>query len=211
VGQGVLRECLLASDVENVLSIGRNSTGQTHAKLREIKHAALTDYTSLTEEMRGYDACFFCLGVSSAGMSEGAYRAITLDIPVAAATALSRINPDMTFVLVTGAGTDDTGTSTTMWARAKGESENRVRALPFKRVVVFRPGFIQPLHGIKSRTKIYNVLYTLLRPLLPLIRAMTPVITTESIGHAMLNVVRHGADKPVLESLDIQAAAQARA
>ncbi len=177
--------------------------------MRELKHTALTDYTAIEEDLRGYDACFFCLGVTSAGMTEAAYRAVTVDIPVAAAKTLVKLNPNMTFILVTGAGTDATGTSKTMWARVKGEAENAVRALPFKAVYVFRPAFIQPRHGITSRTTAYRVLYVLLRPLVPLLKRFFPqmVTTTESIGQAMLSVVRRGSDKPVLESLDIQVAA----
>jgi uncharacterized protein YbjT (DUF2867 family) len=207
IGQGVLRECLLDPAVEEVLAIGRSRTGRTHAKLRELVLPDLTDYSKVASELSGYDACFFCLGVTSAGMSEADYRRVTYDIAVAAARALVEASPGMTFVFVSGAGTD--ATSRTMWARVKGEAEQAILGLPFKGRYVFRPAFVRPMHGITSRTRSYRVLYALARPLFPLVSALFPryVTTTEGVARAMLNVARRGAEKAILEASDINAVA----
>ena len=211
VGQGALRECLLDPGVERVLTVGRSPTGQKHEKLRELVHAELTDCSRIAGELAGYDACFFCLGISSAGMSEADYRRVTVDIAVAAARTLVKQSPGMTFVFVSGAGADATGKSRTMWARVKGAAENAILAMPFKAAYVFRPAFIRPMHGITSRTRSYRILYAVIRPFVPLVAALFPgqVTTTERIGRAMLNVARHGAPKRTLESPDINAAADA--
>src|SRR5580700_3949906 len=210
VGQGVLRECLADPGVEGVLTIGRRVTGQTHPKLREIALPDLTDYSAIADQLAGYDACFFCLGVTSAGMSEADYRRVTVDIAVAAARVLAERNPEMTFVFVSGQGSDGTGKSRAMWSRVKGEAENAILAMPFKGKFAFRPGFIQPAAGIVSRTPLYRFFYAILIPLFPLIKALFPknVTTSESMARAMLNVARHGAPKAVLETVDINAAAQ---
>jgi uncharacterized protein YbjT (DUF2867 family) len=207
VGQGVLRECLLDSGVERVLAVGRRSSGRTHPKLVELAHSNFLDFSSVAPELTGYDAGFFCLGVSSAGMSEADYRRMTYDFALAAARTLAERNPGMTFVYVSGAGTDSTARGRTMWARVKGETENAILALPFGAAYMFRPAFIQPRDGITSRTKSYRVFYALLGPLLPLLRALFPrfVTTTQELGRAMLVVARHGAPKRVLESADIVA------
>ncbi|HSU42404.1 MAG TPA: hypothetical protein VLJ38_22635, partial [Polyangiaceae bacterium] len=169
----------------------------------------LYDFTPVAEKLTGYDACFFCLGVTSVGATEADYRRVTRDIPAAAGRVLAARNPGMTFVLVTGRGTDATGTSKTMWARVKGEAENAILALPFKGKYVFRPGVIQPLHGITSRTPSYRVLYALFSWVVPILRWLAPesMTTTERMGRAMLNVARRGYSKPVLETADINAAA----
>jgi uncharacterized protein YbjT (DUF2867 family) len=156
VGQGVLRECLLDPDVRRVLSIGRSATGQRHEKLRELIRADLLDYSAIENELRGYDACFFCLGITSLGLSEEQYRRVTYDITMAAAKALARLNPDMTFVYVTGAGTDSTEHGRTMWARVKGETENALLRLPFRAAYMFRPAAIQPLYGITFEELVQN-------------------------------------------------------
>lgn len=209
VGQAALRESLLDPGVERVLAVGRSPSGQKHDKLRELVLADLTDYSGVSGELAGYDACFFCLGVSSAGMSEADYRRVTVDIAVAAGRALVQASPGMTFIFVSGTGTDSTGKSRTMWARVKGEAENAIFALPFKAAYAFRPSFIRPMHGITSRTRSYRVLYAVFRPLVPLVMALFPrqVTTTEKIGRAMLNVARHGAPKRILDTPDINAAA----
>ena len=209
VGQGVLRECLLDPDVQSVLSIGRGATGQRHAKLRELIHRDFLDFSSMENELSGFDACFFCLGISSAGMREEDYRRITYDFTMAAARALARLGPTMTFVYVSGMGTDSSERGRTMWARVKGKTENALLRLPFKAVYMFRPGVIVPLHGIRSRTKLYRVFYAVTGPLLPLLRAAFPryVTTTEKVGRAMIEVARQGATKSVLENSDINATA----
>ena len=209
IGQGVLRECLLDSDVERVLSIGRSTTGQRHPKLREIVHDNFVDFPSIESELTGYDAGFFCLGVTSAGMSEAAYRRITYDFTLAAARALARTSPALTFIYVSGAGTDSTEHGRVMWARVKGATENALHRVGFRAVYSFRPGYIQPMDGITSRTGWYRALYAVGAPLYPLLKALAPryVTTTEAMGRAMINVARHGWSKPVLESPDINSAA----
>jgi uncharacterized protein YbjT (DUF2867 family) len=205
VGQGVLRECLQDPEVEQVLAVGRGSTGQQHEKLRELVHKSLEDYSAVEEALTGYDACFFCLGISSAGMTEEAYRKVTYDLALAAARTLVRLNPGMTFIFVSGAGTDRTGTGRSMWARVKGETENALLGLPFKAAYMFRPAYIQPMDGITSRTKLYRVLYAVMGPLYPVLKALLPkyVTTTRQVGRAMLQVARKGAPKSVLENEDI--------
>ena len=205
VGLGVLRECLLDPDVESVVTVGRAPTGQKHEKLRELVHANLLDLSAIEGELSGHDACFFCLGVTSAGTSEQEYERITYGIPVAAAQTLVKLNPGMTFVYVSGSGADSSEKGSTMWARIKGKAENALLAMPFKATYVFRPAFIQPLHGIRSRTKLYNAMYAVLGPLYPVVKAIAPgyATTTEQLGRAMIAVARRGFAKRILESQDI--------
>ena len=207
VGQGVLRECLLDLDVHLVQTIGRSATGLEHAKLREIVHQDMTSYARLDDQLSGYDACFFCLGVSSSGMKEDEYERVTHGITMAAAEVLSRLNPLMTFIYVSGAGTDSSEHGRIMWARVKGRTENALLRLPFKAAYMFRPGVIEPLHGVRSKTPAYRIVYALVGPLLPLLRRAFPnsILTTEQIGLAMLSVAKHGAQKRILESKDIRA------
>src|SRR6202047_5458988 len=179
VGQGCLRECLLDADVESVLAVGRSPTGQRHAKLREIVHDNFLDFSGIESQLAGYDACFFCLGVSSVGMSEERYRHLTYDITMAAAAALARQNPQMVFVSVTGRGTDSTEAGRLMWARVKGKTENDLLKLPFKAAYMFRPAGIQPLHGIRSKTAWVQAIYVGAAPLLSLLnRVATKYMTT---------------------------------
>jgi uncharacterized protein YbjT (DUF2867 family) len=205
VGQGVLRECLLDPEITAVLSIVRSSTGQQHEKLREIVHKDFFNFSSIETELSGFDACFFCLGVSSAGMSEEKYRRVTYDITLAAAQTLAKLNFNMTFVFISGAGTDSSERGRIMWARVKGQTENALLRLPFKAAYMFRPAVIVPLHGIKSRTILYRVPYAVLGPILPLLKRLFPkyVTTTEKLGRAMLTVAKHGAPKAILENSDI--------
>lgn len=207
VGQGVLRECLLDPQVDKVLSIVRSSSGQQHAKLQERVHTDFADFSALEPELSGYDACFFCLGISSAGMSEPAYRRVTYDFTLAAAQSLARRNPGMTFIYVSGAGTDASERGRSMWARVKGQTENALRKLPFKATYMFRPGIIQPLHGIKSKTRLYRIGYAVATPLYPLLKGLFPrhITTTRQVGRAMLAVAKHGAAQPVLENPEINA------
>ncbi|MGO9829147.1 MAG: NAD(P)H-binding protein [Myxococcaceae bacterium] len=206
VGQGVLRECLLDPDVVEVLAIGRNATGQAHPKLREVVTPDFMKVSAVAPELKRFDACFFCLGVSSSGMAEMEYRRVTFDVTLAVARTLAEQNPDMTFIYVSGAGTDSTGRGRSMWARVKGQTENALLGLPFK-AVMFRPGGIAPLHGIKSRTKLYRILYDWTGPLWPVLYRAFPqfVTTTEQVGRAMLRVARFGAPKRILETRDINA------
>lgn len=205
VGQGVLRECLLDPDVRRVVSVGRTPTGQQHPKLEEIVHADLFDLSPIESKLTGLDACFFCLGVTSSGMTEEAYTRVTYDITMAAATPLARLNPGMTFIFVSGAGTDSTEKGRLMWARVKGKAENALLRMPFKAAYMFRPGVIQPLHGIRSKTKLYQALYTVTLPLLPLLKRLFPraITTTEQIGRAMLKIAKDGAPTKILDAAAI--------
>ena len=205
VGQGVLRECLLDGDVKAVLSIVRGKTGQQRAKLRELVHTNFLSYAGLESVLSGYDVCLFCLGVSSAGMREEDYRRITYGFTLAAAEALARLNPAMTFIYVSGAGTDSSERGRVMWARVKGATENALLRLPFQAAYMFRPAMIVPLHGIVSRTAIYRIPYKILGPLLPWLYRRFPkyVTTTEKLGRAMLAAAKGRASKAVFENLDI--------
>jgi uncharacterized protein YbjT (DUF2867 family) len=205
VGQGVLRECLIDPDIVYVLSVVRAPSGQRHPKLRELVHANFFDFSSIESELAGFDAAFFCLGVTSAGKTEEQYTRVTYDITMAAARPLARLNPDMTFVFVSGAGTDSTEHGRVMWARVKGKAENALMRLPFKAAYMFRPGLIQPMHGIQSKTALYRVPYLILRPFTPWLRRRFPryVTTTEQLGRAMIAVAKRGAPTSVIENADI--------
>jgi uncharacterized protein YbjT (DUF2867 family) len=207
VGQGVLRECLLDPGVELVQTVGRTAAALPHPKLRQVVHADLWHYAAIESELRGFDACFFCLGVSSGSMTAAEYERVTYGITIATAQVLARLNPAMTFVYVSGAGTDSSEQGRTMWARVKGKTENELLRMPFRHACMFRPGVIQPMHGERSKTPAYRVLYSVLKPLLPLLRRMLPsaVTTTEQIGRAMIAVARHGSAKAILENKDINA------
>jgi uncharacterized protein YbjT (DUF2867 family) len=207
VGQGVLRECLRADDVTEVVSVGRSPLDATHPKLRSVVIADLFDLEGDVEDaLTGIDACFFCLGVSSVGMSPETYERITHDLTIAVADALAAHSPDPTFVYVSGAGTGESARA--RWAKVKGRTERELIER-FPRAYMFRPGFIQPLHGIRSRTRLYSVLYAASGPFVPLLRRAFPksVSTTEDIGLAMLAVARDGAPKKLLDNADIYALA----
>lgn len=205
IGQGVLRECLLDPRVSEVLVIGRSPSGQAHPKLRELLHGDFFDYAAVEAELTGLDACCFCLGVTSAGLSEDAYQRVTYDLTLAAAQTLVRLNPAMSFCYISGAGADSSEQGRVMWARVKGRIENALLRLPFKGVYIFRPGAIRPLHGITSRTALYRVLYVLLAPFWPLLKALAPgsFTTTEQLGRAMVQAALEGAPKAILETPDI--------
>jgi uncharacterized protein YbjT (DUF2867 family) len=204
VGQGVLRECLVDPEVETVLVVGRSPTGQRDAKLREIVHTDLSDLSAIQGQFAGYDACFFCLGVSSAGMSEEAYRRVTYDLTMSVAQAMVRQNPRMTFTYVSGQGTDSSERGRMMWARVKGRTENALLKLPFN-AYMFRPGFIQPMYGVRSKTRLYRALYAVTAPLYPVLKKIAPkqLTSSEQVGRAMITVARTGAPKRVLETRDI--------
>jgi uncharacterized protein YbjT (DUF2867 family) len=210
VGQGVLRECLLDPGVDLVEAIGRTATGVTGRKVKDVVHADLFHYADIEAELSGFDACFFCLGVSAAGIPEAEYERLTYQLTIAAARALCALNPQMTFVYVSGTGTDSTEKGRIAWARVKGKTENELLRMPFKAAYMFRPGVIQPMHGEVSKTRLYRVLYSVTKPLLPLLQRLAPryFLTTEQIGLAMINVARDGAPKGVLEISDIRDAAR---
>ena len=203
VGQGVLRECLIDPGVTSVLSVGRSPTGQHHAKLREIVHGDFTNFAAIEPELTGYDACLFCLGVSSIGMDAERYRHLTYDITMAAATTLVKLNPQMVFTYVTGRSTDSTEQGSLRWARVKGKTENDL----FKAAYMFRPAGIQPLHGVRSKTGWINAIYAVSAPLLSYLARVAPgtMTTSEKLGRAMIKVARHGFERPILESEDINA------
>jgi uncharacterized protein YbjT (DUF2867 family) len=207
VGQGVLRECLVDGDVTRVLCVGRTPSGETHPKLRDLVLPDMTDYSAVEDQISGFDACFFCLGVSSVGMSEQDYRRITYDLTLAAAQSLARLNPQMTFVYVSGAGTDSTERGPSMWARVKGATENALMRLPFRAAYMFRPGFIEPMHGVRSKTALYQAAYVIARPVFGLLRRWAPdrVTTSVQVGRAMLVVAKRGAPMPLVEVRDINA------
>jgi len=207
VGQGVLRECLLDPGIEQVLVVGRSPTGQRHAKLREVLHKDFTDFSTIESDLTGYDACFFCLGVSSVGMDPERYRHLTYDVTMAAAKTLVALNPNMVFTYVTGRSTDSTEQGPVRWARVKGKTENDLLKLPFKAAYMFRPAGIQPLHGVRSKTSWVNAIYVVAAPLLSYLARTSPkfMTTSEQLGRAMIKVARDGYRKPVLESEDINA------
>jgi uncharacterized protein YbjT (DUF2867 family) len=209
VGQGVLRECLLDPNVQLVVTIGRAATGRQNLKLREIVHPELWNYATIEAELKNFDACFFCLGIGSTGMTEKDYEHVTYGITIAAAATLARLNPKMVFSYVSGTGTDSSEKGRMMWARVKGKTENALLRLPFAAAYMFRPGFIEPANGEVSRTKLYRISYVIAKPFLPLIRLLfrNQILTTHQIARAMLNLVTHPYPKHILEIKDIRAAA----
>ena len=207
VGAGVLIECLQDPRVGSVLAVGRTPCGITHPKLRELIRADFFNYADATADLKGRNACFFCLGVSSTGMTEAAYHRVTFELTLAAAEALVRLSSGMTFCYVSGEGTDSTEHGRSMWARVKGKTENRLLGMPFN-AYMFRPGFIQPLKGVRSKTQLYQALYSVAGPLYPLLKRLAPshVTTSENVGRAMINVAARGYAKRVLENPDINGA-----
>ena len=206
VGEGVLHECLLHPDVEAVLVINRKPCGVVHEKLKEILHKDFFDVTPIASELTGYNACFFCLGVSSVGLKEKEYTRYTYDLTMNVAGVLAGQNPEMVFCYVSGGGTDSTEHGRSMWARVKGKTENDLLKLPFKKAYMFRPGYMQPTKGLKNTLKMYKAmswLYPLLRPVFP-----AGVCTLKEVGIAMINTVTKGYDKSILEVKDIVALAK---
>ena len=211
IGSGVLLECLESPDVEEIVSITRRPTGVSDTKLTEVVHEDFLDYESVGEHFRGIDSCFFCLGVSAAGMSEESYRRITFDVTAAAAKSLREASPGATFVYVTGAGADGTGEGRVMWARVKGQIENHLSELGFPRAYMFRPALIQPRKGVTSSTGWYRWFYRLTAPLYPLLQKMSGYVTaTDRVGQAMIAVAQEGYDKAIVENRDINELAARR-
>jgi uncharacterized protein YbjT (DUF2867 family) len=206
IGQGVLRELLSRDEVTEVISVGRTALEQKHPKLKDLLLENLTDYGSVSADFEGVDAVLFCLGVSSAGMSEADYRRISLELPLAAARALHAKSPGLTFCFISGASTDATGKGSVMWARVKGEAENALQKVGFKGVYCFRPAYIQPMDGIVSKTPSYRWMYVFTTPFYPLFKGLTKYVTsTRQLGFAMVEVAKKGFSKVVLESDDINA------
>jgi len=206
VGEGVLLTALNHKDVESVFVIGRRPCSIAHDKLKELIHNDFFDYSALEEHLKGYNACYFCLGTSSVGMNEQEYTRITYDLTMHAASVLSRINPGMTFCYVSGTGTDSTEQGRLMWARVKGKTENHLKMLPFKSVYLFRPGLMKPVDGqknLKSYYKVFGSFYPLLKALFP-----KSACTLEDLGLAMIYVSEFGYHKNILENLDINELAE---
>ena len=206
VGEGVLHECLSHPDVEQILVINRKPCGVVHPKLKEIIHADFFNFSAIENQLQGYNACYFCLGVSSIGMKEDAFTKFTYTLTMHVATTLSRYNADMTFCYISGKGTDSSEKGKLMWARVKGKTENDLMKLPFKKVYAFRPGFMKPTKGLKNTLAAYKYMGWLF----PVLRLLTPgyVCTLKEVGDAMINVVLKGYDKNVLEVKDIIALAK---
>lgn len=189
VGKAVLLECLDSEQVASILVINRKSIQMSHPKLKEIIHANFNDISTIKDQLKGYNACFFCMGVSSVGMNEEKYSQITFNITAHFADVLYDLNPDMVFNYVSGAGTDSSEKGNTMWARVKGKTENYILNKGFKGAYMFRPGAIIPEKGIKSSTPLYNFFYILFRPFFPLMRKMKSITTTTKLGKAMIHTV----------------------
>ncbi|MDX6741658.1 NAD(P)H-binding protein [Actinocorallia sp. A-T 12471] len=205
VGHGALRACLADDAVTEVLAVVRTPLALDDPKVRQIVHTDFTDYSDIQHEFAGLDACLYCLGVSAAGLKEAEYTRVTYDYALAAARALHAASPDLTFVYVSGQGTDETGTSRQMWARVKGRTENDLLAMPM-RAHMFRPGYIQPVGGAVSKTPLYRVIYRGTGFLFPLLRRALPrhVTTSDAVGRAMLTAVQRADDVPaILRNPDI--------
>ncbi|TXK74627.1 NAD-dependent epimerase/dehydratase family protein [Paenibacillus sp. N3.4] len=208
VGEGVLHECLKHSDVEHVLVINRRPCGINHPKLSEIVHADLFDLSSFESQLSGYNACFFCLGVSSVGMDEAAYSRITYGLTLYVTGLLSQLNADMVLCYVTAGGTDSTEKGKSMWARVKGRTENHLLKLPFKKAYMFRPGYIHPTKGLTNAHRYYAAItwmYPILRWLIP-----KHVITLEEMGRAMIHLVSQEHEGTILDSQEMAKVAQMR-
>jgi nucleoside-diphosphate-sugar epimerase len=207
VGKAVLLECLDHPKVKSVLIINRSSIGLKHPKLKELIHTDFFDLSPIATELKGYNACFFCLGVSSMGLNEAEYHKYTYDLTLHFAEVVAAENPAMTFNYVSGAGTDSTEKGKVIWARVKGKTENKISSL-FKNAYLFRPGAILPEKGVKSKVKTYNVLYVLMRPFHPLLRKMNSITTSSRVGQAMINSVLKGYEKQHIENKDINVLAK---
>jgi len=205
VGKGVLLECLDHQGVSEVLSISRKPTGIDHPKLNELLHQDFSAFASVADQLKGYDACYACMGVSAAGMSEEKYTKLTYDFTLSLARELLNISADMTFTYVSGVGTDSSEKGRTMWARVKGKTENDLLNLGFKQAFMFRPGAIIPLRGIQPSSKMYRILINNLKWLIRLMKKLSPdlVVDTTQIGLAMINITKKGYDKKVITPKDI--------
>lgn len=209
IGDGVLRECLASPRVSSVLAVTRSPLPDRHARLRALHHTDFMDFRDLAGELEEIDACFFCLGVSSAGLTEERYRSLTFDIALAAGKAVANAHPGAAFCYVSGEGTDSSAQGRVMWARVKGETENALLELPLN-AFMFRPGFVRPRHGVKSKTRLYRAFYAVMTPLYPLLKRMAPghVTTSENV-RAMIAAATVGYRKRVLENDDINELASA--
>ena len=207
VGEGVLHECLLHENIEEILLVTRKSCGITHPKIKELVHNDFYDLSSIASQLKGYDACFFCLGISSIGMKEPDFYKVTYTLTMHFANTLSIQNNAMTFCYISGASTDSTEKGKVMWARVKGKTENDLMKVPFKAVYNFRPGYMQPTKGLKNTLGFYKYvswMYPLLKRIFP-----NRVSTLSELGQAMINAALKGYTKNILEVKDIKALAKA--
>ncbi|MEI8278437.1 MAG: epimerase [Bacteroidota bacterium] len=202
VGEGVLHECLLHAQVRSVLVIGRKSCGMSHPKLKEIIHSDFFDITPIASQLSGYNACFFCLGVSSVGMKENEYTKLTYTLTLSFATTIAKVNPSMTFEYISGAATDSTEMGRSMWARVKGKTENDLMKLPFRKVYNFRPGYMHPTPGMKNTNKYYKYITWMY----PMLKMLTPnsVSTLSDLGLAMINAALHDYTNQIIEVKDLK-------
>jgi hypothetical protein len=209
IGTGALLECLDDARVTQVLAVVRSTTGRTHPKLRELIRKDFLSYDDVRGELAGYDACFFCLGVSSVGMDEASYTRLTYDITIATAKALLAENPKIVFCYISGQGADSTEQGGAMWARVKGRTENELLRMPLN-AYMLRPGYIQPLKGIRSKTGWYQAFYSVMRPLYPMLRriASGSVTNTTNVGKAMIELAASGAPTRILGNAEINALAE---
>jgi len=204
IGQGVLAECIVNNEVESILVINRQSCNITHPKLKEIIHKNIFDLSEIESEMCGYNTCFFCLGATATTLSEKQYHKITFDLTIYVAQILLKINNDFSFCYISGAGTDRSEKGRIMWTRVKGKTENALLAMPFKNAYMFRPGYIQPMNGIKSKTKLYNALYFIFKPFYFILKHFDSFVTSsETLAKAMIFAVANNYNKNILESKDI--------
>lgn len=203
VGQAVLIECLEHNKVEEVLVVNRSSIGLNNPKLKEIIHKDFADFSAIKDQLAGYDACFHCMGVSAAGMSDEKYMALTFGISKSLADVLFETSPGLVFNYVSGTGTDSSENGNTTWANVKGKTENYIFEKGFKDAYAFRPGVILPEKGVQSKTSLYNIMYILTRPLFPLLRKLDSITTSSKVGLAMINSVLKGQDNKILENVDI--------
>lgn len=210
IGKGLLLECIDNPEVEEVLLVNRNSVGIMNQKVKEIIHKDFSDFSPIKNQLKGYDACYHCMGVSAAGINEENYTNLTYKVSKALASVLYNLNPNMVFCYVSGTGTDSTEKGRVMWARVKGKTENMILKMGFKDAYAFRPGVILPERGIKSRTALYRVFYVIFRPLFPLLKRMKSVTTTTKLGRAMINVYNHPQQLKHLEGADINKLAEIR-
>ena len=210
VGQGVLRECINDPEVQEILVVGRRLASIQHPKIQEIIHGNLHDCSSIEPQLTGWDACMFCIGVSSFGMGEDEYTLITYELTKYLAETILRLNPGIVFIYISGDGTDSSEKGKIKWARIKGKTENMLLKMPFKAAYMFRPGLIQPLHGIQAQTKVYRYTYVVLKPIISILRNLFPsaISTTEELGQAFLNAAKTGFHKPIIEKEDIRLLAQ---
>lgn len=209
IGKSVLLECLEDKTVEEVLLINRKPINTGHPKAKEIIHGNFFDVSPLKERLKGYDTCFFCLGVSSVGMKEDEYRRLTYDLTLNFADVLLSVSHEMVFCYVSGAGTDGTEKGKSMWARIKGMTENALLKLPFRASYMFRPGYIQPLKGVKAKSGLVNVLYFIFTPFYYLLKPFSGLVTDSvSLSRAMINIAVRGYDKRIIEIKDINIVAR---